>query len=95
MKFKGVDGETETCERCDKEINQLHAEGHPDYILCLTCQSEVIVEHRKSKCEICNKVMGKEPYHYNTEDTELSAHSRCVEQLSEEEREEWSDEFDY
>ena len=93
MKFKGL-YETEICEICGKEINSLHAEGHPDYVLWLICQSKEIVEHRKSKCELCNKTMGKESYHYNTEGGETSAHSSCVEQLSEEERERWSDDFD-
>ncbi len=46
-------------------------------------------------CEICGKEINSlESYHYNTEGGETSAHSSCVEQLSEEERERWSDDFD-
>lgn len=95
MKFKEPSNEVEVCEDCFEEIAPLYVEGHPDYPLCLVCQSKRIVDHQKSKCVLCNKKMGEEDFCYNTEDQDSSAHTRCVNKLSEDEKMQWSDDFDY
>ena len=94
MRFEGQ-FETVICEDCSREISHLDDEGFEDNPLCSGCRERRVIEHQKSKCSICNKKMGDGDYHYNTEDSDSSAHSRCVETLPGEEQDIWSDNFEY
>ena len=87
--------DTLMCDECGRLINVLHDEGFEDHSMCVGCRSRVIIAHQNSKCDVCKKKMGSEDYHYNMEDSDAVAHSTCVENLAEEDQEEWSDDFEY
>ena len=87
------EGNTEVCSSCKRVINSLDAHGE-DEPICSGCAARQTQAFADTPCYFCKKNVGLGEVCYNVDDYELLAHNACVEQQSEDEQENWSDEYD-
>jgi len=93
MRLKIHEYSTVICEDCGREVSSDDNYGCVDIPLCSGCAARRHQEFVKIKCKLCKKPLGDKSVCYNIEDYDIFAHSDCVDKLSDEEAENWSDDW--